>query len=77
MSRKGNKTKNYHYFDKSEPKEPQIDATPRVDGKVHVDVYLMVKGVPLWERGGKKAFAVKKAKEFATEKEFETLFSTY
>lgn len=49
------------------------------DGKllVHVDFYLKAIGVPLWERGGKKAFAKSNGLEFATDEEFKELFNRY
>jgi hypothetical protein len=45
--------------------------------KAHVELYLRATGVPIWERGGKKAFAVSKGCEFGTDTEFEQLFKAY
>lgn len=45
--------------------------------KVHIDLYLTCKQVPVWERSGKKAFAIAKGKEYATEAEFEEIFKKY
>ena len=45
--------------------------------KFHVELYLRSKGVKIWERGGKVAFAVKKGLTFGTEEEFEDLFKAY
>jgi hypothetical protein len=67
----------YQVFDNSGLKEPDTAFAPPVGEKIHVDVYLKVKGVPLWERGGKRAFAITKGKELATERELDTLFSSY
>jgi hypothetical protein len=71
------KDENYKLFDNSGLKEPETASLPPVGAKVHVDVYLKLMGVPLWERGGKRAFAICKGKEFATEHEFATLFQNY
>ncbi len=57
-------------------KEPIVDV-PVKEGKAHVDIYLKSKGVPLWERGGKRAFAKVKDKLYATDKEFDELFKNY
>lgn len=57
-------------------KEPEhIPSAPA--GQLHVDLYLQGKAVPLWERGGKHAFAVAKGKTFASEKAFDELFKAY
>lgn len=45
--------------------------------KIHVDMYLKARKSPIYERGGKVAFAKSKGLEFGTEKEFEELFKTY
>jgi len=45
--------------------------------KVHIELFLRTKDVPLWERGGKIAFAKSNGKEFATDAEFEELFKKY
>lgn len=57
--------------------EPKSIPSSPVPGKIHVDLYLKSKGVPLYERGGKRAFAVVKEKEFASDKEFDELFKSY
>lgn len=57
--------------------EPKSIPSSPVPGKIHVDLYLKAKGVPLYERGGKHAFAVAKSKEFASDSEFDTLFQSY
>ncbi len=54
----------------------EIPASPSPE-KVHVELFLHSTGCPLWERGGKRAFAKSKGKEFATDKEFEELFKSY
>jgi hypothetical protein len=77
MKREYKSSGEYVQFDKSELKEPETAFLPPVGAKVHVDVYLRIKGIPLWERGGKRAFAIRKGKEFATEQEFVTLFLNY
>lgn len=62
------------------PTEPPIPVPAKVvDGKtkVHVDLYLRAKGVPLWERPGKHAFAKENKQEFATDAEFDELFKKY
>lgn len=64
-------------IDNSGLKEPaSIPASP-VAGKSHVDLYLKVKGVPLWERGGMRAFAQRKSLEFGTDQQFNDLFKSY
>ena len=78
--RRGKALSNEIYFDKSPLKEPEPVPVPKKlaeQGNIHIDVYLRAKGVPLWERGGKRAFAVKHGKEFATEKELDALFVNY
>ncbi|MGZ3772945.1 MAG: hypothetical protein ACXVCY_04165 [Pseudobdellovibrionaceae bacterium] len=45
--------------------------------KVHVDLYLTYTKVPMWERGGKRAFAKSKGKEHASYDEFIELFKNY
>lgn len=58
-------------------KEPASIPASRDPGKMHVDLYLQGKGVKIWERGGKRAFALAKGKEFASEKDFDELFKKY
>lgn len=45
--------------------------------KVSVDLYLRAHNVPVWERGGRRAFAVSKGLEFGTEQQFDELFKKY
>ena len=45
--------------------------------KIHIDIYLLSIGTKEWEKGGKKAFALKNKKEVATEAEFKELFKKY
>lgn len=45
--------------------------------KIHVELYLQAKGVKIWERGGKIAFAEQKGFIFGTEEEFEDLLKAY
>lgn len=56
-----------------------IPAPKQEEGKtkVHVDLYLKVTGVPLWERGGKRAFAIANKLEYAQEADFKKLFERY
>ena len=77
MKRDGGIRSEYQVFDNSGLKEPDTAFAPPVGEKIHVDVYLKVKGVPLWERGGKRAFAITKGKELATAGELDTLFLSY
>lgn len=58
-------------------KEPAHIPVSREPGKMHVDLYLQGKSVKLWERGGKKAYALAKGKEFASEKDFDEIFKKY
>ena len=58
-------------------KEPSRIPRSVEKNKVHVDVYLKAIEIPLWERGGRRAFAIKRGKEFATEEEFKKLFKSY
>lgn len=58
-------------------KEPtSVPPSPEA-GKNHVDVYLQARAVRLWERGGKRAYAIQKGREFGTDKEFDDLFKAY
>lgn len=45
--------------------------------RVHVDFYSKAKNIPLWERGGRRAFAKAKGQEFGTDQEFDELFKAY
>lgn len=45
--------------------------------KAHVDFYLLARNVPVWERGGRRAFAKQHNLEFATDSEFDALFKKY
>jgi hypothetical protein len=57
-----------------EKREIPISTSPN---KIHIELYLQAKGVKIWERGGKIAFAEKKGLLFATEKEFDDLLKAY
>lgn len=79
---KNNKVEKVYRMDETPEaakEDQQIPAPIEVGGqkKVHVDLFLKANGVPIWERGGKKAFAVAKGKEFGTDIEFEALFKSY
>jgi len=54
-----------------------IDPAPAPIGKIHVDVYLKLNGVPVWERGGKREFAFANGLEFGSDDEFVELFKRY
>lgn len=73
------KNKQYVKFPKDPIPEFDPKAAPKSadPSKVHVDLYLHAKGVKLWHRGGMKAFAISKGKEFAADQEFEALFKNY
>ena len=58
-------------------REPTDIPAAKSDGRYHVDLFLRASNVPLWERGGKRAFAIQKDSEFATDEEFEKLFEAY
>lgn len=80
MGRKNIKEKVYRLDNKPLREEDIKVPAPRTENgvtKVHVDLFLRAKKIPLWERGGRRAFALKKGFEFATEKQFEDLFSRY
>jgi len=56
------------------PKQIPVSPDP---SKIHVELFLHSTGCPLWERGGKRAFAKAKGLEFATDKQFQELFKSY
>lgn len=58
-------------------KEPDSIPASQDSSKVHVDLYLKALKIPLWERGGMKAYAIAKGLEFSTEDNFKNLFQTY
>ena len=54
-----------------------VALTKAPPGKIHVETFLNSTNVPIWHRGGKRAFAYSKNMPYATEAEFETLFKSY
>lgn len=63
-------------FKGPELKEPP-PPPPAPAGKMHVDTFLHGTGVQPWEKGGRRAYAIAKGKEVATEAEFIELFKKY
>ena len=45
--------------------------------QIHIDLFLKASGTKIWERGGKKAFAIAKGFEYGTEQTFQDLFRSY
>jgi len=64
----------------SEIKQDKVSQSVKINiepQKVHIDIYLKSIGCPVWEQGGKKAFALHHKKEFATVANFAELFKKY
>lgn len=57
--------------------EPKTSFSMPPSGKIRVEDWLLSKGVRPWERGGMRAFAVKRGMAVATDAEFEKLFLSY
>lgn len=61
---------------KPEAAKKILEVVPE-ESKCHVDFYLQARGVPVWERGGRRAFAIQHKMEIASDTQFDALFLKY